>query len=292
MMEEQKQIVIITGMSGAGKTVAMQAFEDMGFLTTDNLPATLLPQFFNMVRTNPTVNRVALVVDVRALDLIGNLNEITSTKENRAEIIYLDASDQELVARYKESRRQHPLAHNGRIMEGLKKERSVLKGVKERANIVINTDEYSPRQFRKMLFEKFSNGEHKAPFNVQVMSFGFKYGLPLDADLVWDIRFLKNPYYDEQLRTLTGLDKRVYDYVMQSDGAQAFYETYMKLLQLTLPRYILEGKTSLVIAIGCTGGQHRSVAFAERIGQTIEKTYKTRITHRDIELRKESSVRS
>ena len=291
-MNQTKQIVIITGMSGAGKTIAMQAFEDMGFLTTDNLPATLLPQFFNMVRTTPTVNRVALVVDVRALDLIGNLNEITSTGKNMAEIVYLDASDQELVARYKESRRQHPLAHNGRIMEGIKKERSILKGVKERANIVINTDEYSTRQFRKVLFEEFSNGEHKAPFNVQVMSFGFKYGLPLDADLVWDVRFLKNPYYDEKLRALTGLDKSVYDYVMQSDGAQALFATYMKLLQLTLPRYIAEGKTSLIIAIGCTGGQHRSVAFAERIGQQIEKNYKTRITHRDIELRKESSVRS
>lgn len=291
-MEEKRQIVIVTGMSGAGKTVAMQAFEDMGFLTTDNLPAGLLPQFFEMVKNSETVQNVALGVDVRSIGLIGDIVELLKSDQINANTLFLDATDQELVARYKESRRQHPLAQDGRVVEGLIEERKILEPIKHHAKLVIDTSDLSSRQLRKMLFEEFSNGEHKAPFNLQVMSFGFKYGLPLDADIVWDVRFLKNPFYDKDLRDLTGLDKAVYDYVMTTDGAEEFFVQYLKLLQLTIPRYITEGKTSLVIAIGCTGGQHRSVAFAERIGHALEGQYQTRVTHRDIELRKESSVRS
>lgn len=291
-MEEKRQIMIVTGMSGAGKTVAMQAFEDMGFLTTDNLPAGLLPQFFEMVKNSETVQNVALGVDVRSIGLIGDIVELLKSDQINANTLFLDATDQELVARYKESRRQHPLAQDGRVVEGLIEERKILEPIKRHAKLVIDTSDLSSRQLRKMLFEEFSNGEHKAPFNLQVMSFGFKYGLPLDADIVWDVRFLKNPFYDKDLRDLTGLDKAVYDYVMTTDGAEDFFVQYLKLLQLTIPRYITEGKTSLVIAIGCTGGQHRSVAFAERIGHALEGQYQTRVTHRDIELRKESSVRS
>lgn len=291
-MEDKRQIVIVTGMSGAGKTVAMQAFEDMGFLTTDNLPAGLLPQFFEMVKNSETVQNVALGVDVRSIGLIGDIVELLKSDQINANTLFLDATDQELVARYKESRRQHPLAQDGRVVEGLIEERKILEPIKRHAKLVIDTSDLSSRQLRKMLFEEFSNGEHKAPFNLQVMSFGFKYGLPLDADIVWDVRFLKNPFYDKDLRDLTGLDKAVYDYVMTTDGAEDFFVQYLKLLQLTIPRYITEGKTSLVIAIGCTGGQHRSVAFAERIGHALEGQYQTRVTHRDIELRKESSVRS
>ncbi|QBO35658.1 RNase adapter RapZ [Periweissella cryptocerci] len=291
-MDKKRQIVIVTGMSGAGKTVAMQAFEDMGFLTTDNLPAGLLSPFFEMVQTSQSVQNVALVVDVRSLSLIGNIADLLKSEQLNADTLFLDATDQELVARYKESRRQHPLAQDGRVVEGLAKEREILQPIKKRAKVVVDTTDLSSRQLRKMLFEKFSNGEHKAPFNLQVMSFGFKYGLPLDADIVWDVRFLKNPFYDQKLRDLTGLDQAVYDYVMATDGAEEFFVQYLKLLELTIPRYITEGKTSLVIAVGCTGGQHRSVAFAERIGRALEGQYKTRVTHRDIELRKESSVRS
>lgn len=291
-MTVKQEFVIITGMSGAGKTVAMQAFEDMGFLTTDNLPIGLLPQFFKMVQANETVTKIALVIDVRSLELLGNLDEIWQQNQQATNIIFLDANDQELVARYKESRRQHPLTPDGRVLEGIQKERKILNEMRTHADMVIDTDDLSNRQLRKMLFENFSDGNHRAPFNIQVMSFGFKYGLPLDADLVWDVRFLKNPFYDPQLRNKTGLDNAVYDYVMQTDGAEEFFENYLKLLTLTIPRYIAEGKTSLVIAIGCTGGQHRSVAFAERIGRHLENDYQVRIHHRDIELRKESSVHS
>lgn len=291
-MEAQQELVIITGMSGAGKTVAMQAFEDMGFLTTDNLPVGLLPQFFKMVQDAKTVTKVALVVDVRSLELLGNINGIWDQNNKEAQILFLDANDQELVARYKESRRQHPLAPSGRVLEGIEKERHLLASLRVHADMIINTGDLSTRQLRKILFNRFSDGTHRSPFTVQVMSFGFKYGLPLDADLVWDVRFLKNPFYVTELRNQTGLDTSVYDYVMQTDGAEAFYQNYMQLLNLTIPRYIAEGKTSLVIAIGCTGGQHRSVAFAERIGRTLEANYQVRVTHRDIELRKESSVKS
>lgn len=291
-MTIKQEFVIITGMSGAGKTVAMQAFEDMGFLTTDNLPIALLPQFFKMVQLNEAVAKIALVIDVRSLELLGNLDEIWQQDQQATKIIFLDANDQELVARYKESRRQHPLAPAGRVLEGIQKERKILNDMRKHANMVIDTGDLSNRQLRKMLFDSFSDGNHRAPFNIQVMSFGFKYGLPLDADLVWDVRFLKNPFYDPKLRNQTGLDEAVYDYVMQTDGAEEFFDNYLKLLQLTIPRYITEGKTSLVIAIGCTGGQHRSVAFAERIGRYLENNYQVRIQHRDIELRKESSVHS
>lgn len=291
-MNTQQEIVIITGMSGAGKTVAMQAFEDMGFLTTDNLPIALLPQFFKMVKETESVTKVALVIDVRSLELLGNIDEIWEREHQPAKIIFLDANDQELVARYKESRRQHPLSQDGRVLEGIDKERAILSGIRSHADMLINTGDLSTRQLRKILFNKFSDGTHRAPFNIQVMSFGFKYGIPLDADLVWDVRFLKNPYYDPTLRELTGLDTSVYEYVMQTDGAEEFFNSYMELLNLTIPRYIAEGKTSLVIAIGCTGGQHRSVAFAERIGRSLESKYQVRVLHRDIELRKESSVHS
>ncbi|CAH0417432.1 RNase adapter RapZ [Periweissella fabaria] len=291
-MKNEQEIVIITGMSGAGKTVAMQAFEDMGFLTTDNLPIALLGQFFKMLQDSQSVQKVALVVDARSMELLGSIDEMWKNKRATTKILFLDANEQELVARYKESRRQHPLAPDGRVLEGIEKERNVLEGIKNHADILINTGDLSNRQLRKILFAKFSDGTHRAPFNVQVMSFGFKYGLPLDADLVWDVRFLTNPFYDPSLRDLTGLDQPVYDYVMQTDGAEEFFQNYVKLLNLTIPRYISEGKTSLVIAIGCTGGQHRSVAFAERIGRTLEANYQVRITHRDIELRKESSVKS
>ncbi|MCM0598227.1 RNase adapter RapZ [Periweissella fabalis] len=291
-MTNEQEIVIITGMSGAGKTIAMQAFEDMGFLTTDNLPIALLGQFFKMLEANTSVQKVALVVDARSIELVGSIDEMWRNRQTTTKILFLDANNQELVARYKESRRQHPLAPSGRVLEGIEKERRVLEEIKNHADMLINTDDLSTRQLRKMLFTKFSDGNHRAPFNVQVMSFGFKYGLPLDADLVWDVRFLTNPFYDPKLRDLTGLDQPVYDYVMQTDGAEEFFNSYMKLLKLTIPRYIAEGKTSLVIAIGCTGGQHRSVAFAERIGRTLEANYQVRVTHRDIELRKESSVKS
>lgn len=291
-MPKQKEIVIITGMSGAGKTVAMQAFEDMGFLTTDNLPISLLPQFFKMVKETKTVTKVALVIDVRSLELNANIDEIWEHDKQASNIIFLDANDQELVARYKESRRQHPLSLQGRLLEGIKKEREILSSMRMHADMIINTGDLSTRQLRKILFNKFSDGTHRTPFNLQIMSFGFKYGLPLDADLVWDVRFLKNPFYDSKLKNLTGLDKEVYDYVMNTDGAEEFYQSYIKLLAMTIPKYITEGKTSLVVAIGCTGGQHRSVAFAERIGQALDKDYKVRVLHRDIELRKSSSVNS
>lgn len=289
------QLVVITGMSGAGKTVAVQSFEDMGFFCIDNLPPTLIPKFWELIKESGKITKIALVIDLRSRaffeEIQSMLIEIENTKLVDTTIMFLEASDKELVSRYKETRRTHPLAMDGLVTEGIIKERSLLSELKGEAQLVIDTTNLAPRELREKIMANFKSND-TSTFRVEMVSFGFKYGLPIDADVVMDVRFLPNPHYVPELRPMTGKDKPVYDYVMASEMTEDFYQQYEKLMLSILPGYIKEGKMSLTIAIGCTGGQHRSVALTERLDKRISEDYKTNITHRDIGKRKETVNRS
>ncbi|KRK39250.1 RNase adapter RapZ [Levilactobacillus parabrevis] len=294
-MTNEIHLVIITGMSGAGKTVAMQSFEDLGYFCIDNMPPSLLPKFWDLVRESGKLSKIALVIDLRSRafydEIVNMLNDVAVHGTMNAQVLFLDASDEELVSRYKETRRSHPLARNGRVMEGIQRERRLLSPIRQAAQLVIDTTSLSPRKLREEIFHNYET-ESAQVFHIEVMSFGFKYGLPIDADIVMDVRFLPNPYYIPALRNLTGKDQEVYDYVMAQPQTEEFYEQFIKLLTTIVPGYKKEGKANLTIAIGCTGGQHRSVALATRIGRELGNTYPVHMTHRDIEKRKESANRS
>ncbi|WP_264739549.1 RNase adapter RapZ [Cytobacillus firmus] len=286
------QMVIITGMSGAGKTVAIQSFEDLGFFCVDNLPPTLLPKFLELMKESGNkMNKVALVMDLRGREFFDHLfkalDELSETSWVTPQILYLDADDSTLVRRYKETRRFHPLAPSGLPLEGIKLERELLEELKGRAQLIYNTSQMKPRELREKILTEFSLNK-KNIFTVNVMSFGFKHGIPIDADLVFDVRFLPNPHYIEHMRPKTGLDEEVSSYVLKWTETSKFLEKVTELLSFMLPHYKREGKAQLVVAIGCTGGQHRSVALTEYIADYFSKDYHTAITHRDIERRKEN----
>lgn len=289
------ELVIITGMSGAGKTVAIQSFEDMGYFCIDNIPPSLIPKFWELIKESGKVTKIALVVDLRSRSFFEEIQSMLIDIENTnfidTRMLFLDASDNELVSRYKETRRAHPLAMDGLITEGIRKERVILDDLKTRASIVIDTTTLTPRQLREKINQEF-RASHETGFRVEIVSFGFKYGLPIDADIVMDVRFLPNPHYIPELRPLTGKDEPVYDYVMSFPETEEFYQQFTTLLQTILPGYVKEGKSSLTVAIGCTGGQHRSVALSERIGATLSEDYRVNITHRDKDKRKETVNRS
>lgn len=295
-MVDSLQLVIITGMSGAGKTVAMQSFEDMGYFCVDNMPPSLLPKFWELVKESGKLTKIALVIDLRSRaffeEIMSAIEGMDNTSFITTKILFLEANDAELVSRYKETRRTHPLAMNGRIMDGIKAERSLLTDIKGRAQIVIDTSNLSPRQLREKIMSNFKT-EDTQLFRVEVVSFGFKYGVPIDADVVMDVRFLPNPHYIDSLRPQTGLDQPVYDYVMKQPETEIFYRKFIDLLEYVMPGYKKEGKNNVTIAIGCTGGQHRSVALSERVGrQLIADDYKVNISHRDMGKRKETVNRS
>ncbi|MBO0440404.1 RNase adapter RapZ [Candidatus Enterococcus ikei] len=294
-MADNLQLVIITGMSGAGKTVAIQSFEDMGYFCIDNMPPSLIPKFWELIKESGKVTKIALVIDLRSRNFFREIQDMLVELENTnlidTTIMFLDATDEELVSRYKETRRAHPLAMDGLITEGIRKERAILEEIRGDAQVVIDTTNLSPRQLRERI-----NGEFKSrdthEFRVELISFGFKYGLPIDADIVMDVRFLPNPHYIPELRPLTGQDSSVYDYVMSFPETESFYTRFSDLLKNVLPGYEKEGKSSVTIAIGCTGGQHRSVALTERLGEELGKDYHVNITHRDKGKRKETVNRS
>lgn len=288
----ETQMVIITGMSGAGKTVAIQSFEDLGFFCVDNLPPTLLPKLLELMKDSGNkMNKVALVMDLRGREFFEHLfialDDLSETSWVTPQILFLDADDATLVRRYKETRRFHPLAPSGLPLEGIKLERELLEELKGRAQLIFNTTNLKPRELREKIQVEFSQNK-ATTFTVNVMSFGFKHGLPIDADLVFDVRFLPNPHYIEHMRPKTGLDEEVSTYVLKWTETHKFLEKVTELLSFMLPHYKREGKAQLVIAIGCTGGQHRSVALAEYIGDFYKKDYPTRITHRDIQRRKDN----
>jgi RNase adapter protein RapZ len=288
------QLVIITGMSGAGKTVAIQSFEDLGFFCVDNLPPTLLPKFLELMKESGNkMNKVALVMDLRGREFFDHLfqalDDLAETSWLTPQILFLDADDSALVRRYKETRRSHPLAQSGPPLEGISQERELLEELKGRAKQIYNTSTMKPRELREKILTEFSMNKQSI-FTVNVTSFGFKHGIPIDADLVFDVRFLPNPHYIDHMRPQTGLDEDVSTYVLKWNETQKFLEKVTDLLGFMLPHYKREGKSQLVVAIGCTGGQHRSVALSEYIGHFFEKDYHTKISHRDIKKRKDSTT--
>ena len=294
-MAESLELVIITGMSGAGKTVAIQSFEDMGYFCIDNMPPNLVPKFWELVKETGKLTKIALVVDLRSRSFFEEIQRMLIDIENTSfidtRILFLDSSDSELVSRYKETRRTHPLAMDGLITEGIRKERAILEDLKTQASIVIDTTSLTPRQLRDKINQEFQSSKDVG-FRIEMLSFGFKYGIPIDADIVMDVRFLPNPHYIPELRPRTGLDQEVYDYVMHSEQTEDFYQYFSQLLFKIMPGYIKEGKRSLTVAIGCTGGQHRSVALTKRLAPALEVEYKVNTTHRDKDKRKETVNRS
>jgi UPF0042 nucleotide-binding protein len=288
--EQETKLVIITGMSGAGKTVAVQSFEDLGYYCVDNLPPTLLPKFLELMRdaTN-NIQKVALVMDLRGREFFDSLFEALDVlaKEEWIEehILFLDAKDEKLVSRYKETRRSHPLATEDLPLKGIRQERDILDELRGRAQRIIDTTNLKPRELREKIISKYSE-EKQEIFSVHFVSFGFKHGLPIDADLVFDVRFLPNPHYVAQMQPLTGLNKEVSAYVFKWTETKKFNEKVLDLLQFMLPQYKREGKSQLVVAIGCTGGQHRSVALAEYYAKELSANYITHVNHRDIDKRK------
>lgn len=290
MVNSEMKLVIITGMSGAGKTVAVQSFEDLGYYCVDNLPPTLIPKFLDLMKDSTNnIRKVALVIDLRGREFFDALYEsldlIAQEEWLNEHIIFLDATDETLVTRYKETRRSHPLDVSGLPLNGIKKEREILDELRGRAQRIIDTSNLKPKELREKIHQLYSD-RNQSVFSVHFVSFGFKYGIPIDADLVFDVRFLPNPFYVEQMRPLTGLDKEVADYVFKWTDTQKFNEKLLDLLHFMLPQYKKEGKSQLVIAIGCTGGQHRSVALSEYYARSLAENYPTHITHRDIHKRK------
>ncbi|WP_088554399.1 RNase adapter RapZ [Calderihabitans maritimus] len=281
-----QKLVIITGLSGAGKTQAVRCLEDLGFFCVDNLPPILIPKFAELFeQAEGKIDKVALVMDIRGGKFFDSLFEALNyldEKNFKYEILFLEASDETLVRRFKETRRRHPLAPDQRILEGIIEERKRLQELRGRASKIIDTSDMTNRQLREQVAELF--GEVKDyKLIITVMSFGFKYGVPLDADLVMDVRFLPNPHYVQELRSFTGHDRRVREFVMNSPVTAAFLDKFIDLLKFLLPYYAKEGKSHLVIAIGCTGGQHRSVAIANRIGQELKgEDFRVSVKHRDI----------
>lgn len=283
-------LVIITGMSGAGKTVAMQSFEDLGFYCIDNLPPELLVTFLDlMMKSDNPKRRIAAVMDTRGGDLfdslIGALDDLLAMEGVTSRVLFLDADDESLVKRYKESRRSHPLSEDGLLLEGIRKERHLLSELKGRARSIYNTSSLLPRELREKIIGEFSTSPDDV-FTLNFISFGFKHGMPIDADVVFDVRFLPNPFYIPELKPKTGLQKEVSQYVLKWGETKLLIEKLTDLFKFLIPQYKNEGKSQVVIAFGCTGGQHRSVTLAEFFGAYFEEEYRTFITHRDIEKRK------
>ena len=282
------RLVIVTGMSGAGKTTALKMLEDMGYFCVDNLPIPLLTRFVEMFsEPEEEVKKIALGIDVRGGQDFSGLQEVLDEmdeKHTEYEILFLDAQDDVLIKRYKETRRQHPLSGSGRVDTGIAKEREKIMFLKMRATYILDTSKMLTRELKLELEKIFVKGESFCSLYITVMSFGFKYGIPQDSDLVFDVRFLPNPYYIDELKEKTGNDPVVQDYVMENDKSQIFLDKLTDMVDFLIPNYILEGKNQLVIAIGCTGGKHRSVTLANALYQKLDKqeNYGVRIEHRDI----------
>ena len=281
--------IVVTGMSGAGKSTALKMLEDAGYFCVDNLPALLVPKLGELLVVPGTeLNKIALGMDIRSGQGIEDLKQSLEALDQmgiKYEVLFLEASDETLVKRYKETRRSHPLAAGGRVDDGIRREREQMAFLKKRADYLVDTSRMLTRELRAELHKIFVENQAFKNLYITVLSFGFKYGIPGDADLVFDVRFLPNPYYIEELRPKSGNDPEVRDYVMANDTARQFLEKLTDMIRFLIPNYVLEGKTQLVIAIGCTGGKHRSVTLANALYGELakeEKDYGIRIEHRDI----------
>ena len=279
------QLVLVTGMSGAGRSTAARALEDLGWFVIDNIPPSLLPDAIELARRTPDVNRVGVVLDARGGSFFTTLSQIMrALPRDGVDIrtVFLEASDEALVRRFESSRRPHPLQHGQRILDGLAEERSLLGDLRSTADVVIDTTSTNVHELRRRIELEFAD-ETAVPLSCTVMSFGFKYGIPVDADLVADARFLPNPYWDEELRPLSGLDEPVSSHVLGREGAQEFVEAYAHLVEIVRDGYVREGKRYVTVAVGCTGGRHRSVALAQKLSQRLRSTgMRVNVFHRDL----------
>ena len=284
------KFVIVTGLSGSGKSEAMRVLEDMGYYCVDNLPPALITKFAELCyQPNSSIDKVALGIDVRGRKFFEKLYESLNYLEEQNyeyEILYLDCSDDVLIKRYKMTRRNHPLSRYTQIPEGIKMERQIIEPLRERSKCIIDTTNMKPKDLRDEIEKIYTTGEENPNMTISVLSFGFKHGIPNDCDLVFDVRFLPNPYYIEELKPKTGDDKEVRDYVMDSNISKEFYEKLMDMVTFLVPQYIQEGKKHLVIGIGCTGGRHRSVTISNLIYDELEKKgYRVVKKHRDSMIR-------
>ena len=282
------RFIIVTGLSGAGKTEATRSLEDMGYFCVDNLPPKLIPKFAEAcVQSQGKINKVALVIDIRGGiffdDLFESLNYLKN-QEFKYEILFLDASDEVLVKRFKETRRSHPLAPGSRIITGINEERNRLREVKDRADIIIDTSKYAIKDLREEMTKNYGDVEQpEKQLSVTILSFGFKYGIPVDSDLVFDVRFIPNPFYIPELKAYSGNDEPVKNYVLSQEETKGFIKRVDELLEFLIPNYKKEGKRQLIISIGCTGGRHRSVAIANAVYESLNsKNYNISVEHRDI----------
>lgn len=282
------ELVIITGMSGAGRSQAIHTFEDLGYFCIDNLPPGFIGQLVDLTGLpGSRIRRIAVVCDVRAMEffdeLVASLDALEAAQVPH-HVLFLEADDETLVRRFKETRRRHPLcADSGSIAEGITAEREALAEVRRRADVVIDTSQFRPADLRAAIKDRFFTESLAPTLTITVMSFGFKYGLPIDADLVMDVRFLPNPYYLPELRQLTGLDRPVVQYVMEREETRAFLDHWFDLLGFLAPAYLMEGKAHLEIALGCTGGMHRSVALAEETALFLRgQGFTVAVSHRDM----------
>lgn len=281
------KFVIVTGMSGAGKSAVTRYLEDLGYFCVDNLPPALLPKFAEICyQARNRIEKVAVVIDIRGGELFDDFFEGLANLQSEGyshEIIFLEASDEALVKRFKETRRTHPLSNGGRIIDGIAKERSRLQEVRQKAAYIIDTSNLSLKDLKNELKSIVEEGKNFGGIIINVISFGFKYGIPIDCDLVFDVRFIPNPYYVETLRKFTGKNEHVREYVLNNTEAVRFVDKLHDMLELLIPYYIREGKTQLIVGIGCTGGRHRSVVISEEISkQLVEMGQKVIICHRDI----------
>ena len=279
--------LVVTGLSGAGKSMAANVLEDIGYFCIDNIPAGLLPRLVDFaLQGENQLQRVAVVMDIRGLrsrEAVETALQALDDKKMEYGILFLDASDAVIRRRYKETRRIHPMAQGGQlpIDEAIRREREILQPLRERAKYLIDTSQLSASQNRARICSLFL-GQDQCPMSLTILSFGFKYGLPQEADIVLDVRCLPNPFYVPELKELTGLDQPVVDYVMNSPDSQGLLRRYESMLEFSLPLYVKEGKSQLVVAVGCTGGKHRSITFARKLGEFCTRLgYQPIVMHRD-----------
>ena len=282
--KNQLLTIILTGLSGAGKTVALNAFEDSGFFCVDNLPLKLIETFVNLSSKTPTISKIAIGIDIRERKFLTDFSDAVSSlrKKHKIEIIFLEASDEALIRRFKETRRPHPLGHKN-LRKAVQRETKALSSIRKEANTVIDTSALTPHQLRKFITELYLKKRPKK-MTVSLISFGYKYGIPPEADLLFDVRFLPNPYFIEKLKPFPGTSAKVKHFVLSHDGTREFLDKLYPLLNLIIPQYSQEGRSYLTIGIGCTGGRHRSPAIVQDIENNLRKRkIKTTVTHRDLD---------
>lgn len=279
--------MVVTGMSGAGRSTAAKCLEDLGYFVIDNLPPALIPKVVELgVTGNSPSPRMALVTDVRGgvyFDELAKALEDLTASRTQFHMLFLDASNEVLVRRFEEVRRPHPLNPSERVIDAITQERQMLSGLRARADLVIDTSDLNVHELRHVIRDRFGDMDSSPGLKVSVVSFGYKYGIPIDADLVFDVRFLRNPHWVEELRPLTGHDKRVRDYVLSSDSSVDFLERLSDFVSYLMPAFVEEGKAHLTIAVGCTGGRHRSVVLGEELARVLSNEgFNVRVRHRDI----------